>query len=70
MKSEAATPAPVTFWQMTILALSVLVLLIALADSTLILSDETARLLEWIDTGICAVFLGDFFRRISMMCLV
>lgn len=50
--------------QAVTLILSVYVLLALIAQSTLKLSPETNALLDRIDTGICFVFLADFFVRL------
>ncbi len=53
----------VGLWDLFILVLSVYVLLAMFFEVVLDLSSDTRQLLQFFDTGICFVFLGDFFYR-------
>lgn len=55
----------VTLWQVVLLVLSLFVLVSLLAETMLELPEAVATLLQWADTSICVVFLGDFFYNVA-----
>jgi voltage-gated potassium channel len=66
------TPGPadsaaqrITLWQVVLLVLSLFVLGSLLAETMLALPESVATLLQWTDTAICVVFLGDFFYNLA-----
>jgi voltage-gated potassium channel len=67
VNSSAATQAGhITLFQIVVLILSVLLLGALLLDSTAVLPKETGRLVDFLDTTVCALFFIDFcirFRR-------
>ncbi len=67
MAPGTAAPAAqrVTLWQFVLLVLSVFVLGSLVAETILELPESVATLLQWTDTAICVVFLGDFFYNVA-----
>jgi voltage-gated potassium channel len=63
-KAEA-TPPELTLWQIVLLVLSVYVLGALFTQTFWALDPEVARLLDWADTAICVVFLGDFVYHLA-----
>lgn len=53
-----------TLWQLVILALSIYVLVALFVETVFKLSPDISRLLQISDTGICFVFIADFFARL------
>lgn len=51
-------------WQLVLLALSVYVLGALFAQTVWTLDPEVVRIMEWADSGICLVFLADFFHHL------
>jgi voltage-gated potassium channel len=51
-------------WQLVLLALSIYVLGALFAQAVWTLDPEVLRILDWADTGICLVFLADFFHHL------
>lgn len=58
-------PPELTLWQVVLLVLSVYVLGAQFAQTAWQLAPEVVRLLDWSDTAICIVFLGDFFYHLA-----
>ena len=52
-------------YQLFMLGLCVYVLLALTADTFFRLDDATSSLVGWIDTGICLIFLADFFGNLA-----
>jgi voltage-gated potassium channel len=63
---ESTKQAKITFFDISILILSVYVLLALLIDTFFKLPPEVSHLLEMIDNGICVIFLYDFCFRFYM----
>ncbi len=57
-------PQELTLWQVVLLVLSVYVLGALFAQTVWHLEPEVVRLLDWADTAICVLFLGDFCYRV------
>ncbi|HEU0055541.1 MAG TPA: ion transporter [Longimicrobium sp.] len=63
MADSTASPPPAAGpYALLMLALNVYVLLVLAAWTVLPLSPDTARILEYADAAVCAVFLADFAR--------
>lgn len=57
-------PPALTLWQMILLVLSVYVLGALFVQTFWTLAPEVVQLLDWADSAICIVFLGDFFHHL------
>lgn len=60
-----SSPSRPTLWQLFMLILCGYVLIAMLVETVFRLSAETVELLTWIDTFICALFIGDFFHALA-----
>lgn len=66
MTEQTQVPKPdLTLWQLVLLVLSVYVLGALFAQTFWTLDAEIVRLLDWADTAICVVFLGDFVYHLT-----
>lgn len=63
MNTEAQIKNPFSYINLLIAVLSVLVLIIMFIDTVAVLDEETSRLFNFLDFGICLVFLVDFIYR-------
>jgi len=62
---NSSDPARLSLLDLFILALSIYVLVAITIDTLFTLPTETSRLLQFVDIGICAVFLFDFLKRFA-----
>lgn len=63
MNTDAQTKDPFSYINLLIAVLSVFVLLIMFIDTVAEIDEETSMLFNYLDFGICMIFLGDFIYR-------
>ena len=63
MDNENPTKGTISYINLLIAVLSVFVLIIMLVDTVSVIDEETSRLFNLLDFGICVIFLGDFVYR-------
>ena len=62
---ERAADSRFTLWQLVLLLLSLYVLGAQFVQTLWALPTEVGRLLDWFDSAICVLFLGDFFFQLA-----
>jgi len=63
--NKPSQPSQPAMWQLFMLVLCVVVLIALLVETVFKLPAQTAELLNWIDTLICVVFIGDFVYNMA-----
>lgn len=56
-------PEKFSIWNLVVFFFSIYALVVLGVETFLSLSPETKLVLHWVDFGVCAIFLGDFFAQ-------